>query len=156
MLQAKRLLAVVVGSHDTQQHELSLKEGDKVSEQHCNDHDNFGEVGEVGDIGEVGEVGDGSHDTQQHELSLKEDDKVSVVLIVMTLVVTLVTLKGLVIQVMAWAHIPKQGGWQGFCCDDHNDFVDGGDDTGVAQSQGLYCNDHADLCWPTPGKNGDR
>ena len=31
MLQAKRLLAVVVGSHDTQQHELSLKEGDKVS-----------------------------------------------------------------------------------------------------------------------------
>ena len=30
MLQAKRLLAVVVGSHDTQQHELSLKEGDKV------------------------------------------------------------------------------------------------------------------------------
>ena len=30
MLQAKRLLAVVVGSHDTQQHELSLKEGEKV------------------------------------------------------------------------------------------------------------------------------
>ena len=52
MLQAKRLLAVVVGSHDTQQHELSLKEGDKVS----------------------------------------------VVMIVMTLVVTLVTLKGLVIH----------------------------------------------------------
>ena len=30
MLQAKRLLAVVVGSHDTQQHELSVKEGEKV------------------------------------------------------------------------------------------------------------------------------
>ena len=30
MLQAKRLLAVGVGSHDTQQHELSLKEGEKV------------------------------------------------------------------------------------------------------------------------------
>jgi len=30
-LAAKRLLAVVVGSHDTQQHELSLKEGEKVA-----------------------------------------------------------------------------------------------------------------------------
>ena len=53
MLQAKRLLAVVVGSHDTQQHELSLKEGDKVSD------------GDVGGDGDVGDVGDGSQVTAQ-------------------------------------------------------------------------------------------
>ena len=77
MLQAKRLLAVVVGSHDTQQHELSLKEGEKV----FNDY-----------IDCVGDAGDGSHDTQQHELSLKEGDKVMIIMVTLAMSVTLVIL----------------------------------------------------------------
>ena len=57
MLQAKRLLAVVVGSHDTQQHELSLKEGDKVSEQHYNDGDGVN-VSDGGGGGGDDQIGD--------------------------------------------------------------------------------------------------
>ena len=64
MLQAKRLLAVVVGSHDTQQHELSVKEGEKVIWRWCT----LIVVVRVREMVMIME----SHDTQQHQLCVKE------------------------------------------------------------------------------------